>query len=309
MGIESSDDAAVYRLDDGDNGGAVVTTLDFFPPIVDDPYLFGSIAAANALSDIYAMGGVPKFALNIVCFPTELPNYVLTEILNGSAHKLNEVGVVVAGGHSVEDEGVKFGLSVTGFIHPDKVITNKGAKDGDLLFLTKPIGSGIITSALKNGSINEEDAMEVLKSMATLNDKASSAMVEASANACTDVTGFGLAGHALEMARGGGLSIEIHSGKVSLFDNVLELVKKTKNRPKSIEENIRFMSGSVIVDSSVSEEVKMLMFDPQTSGGLLIAISPDRAKILEKLLTESKVSFDMIGAFNSSGKSGTVSII
>lgn len=296
MGIESSDDSAVYRLDDG---SAIVSTLDFFPPMVDDPYMFGQITAANALSDIYAMGAKPLFATNIVCFPSELPQDILIEILKGSADKLKEAGIVVAGGHSIEDTEVKYGVSVTGIIHPDKVITNKGANLDDCLVFTKPIGTGVIVSALKNDTIKEEDAIEALTSMCSLNETAASVMVDIGVSACTDVTGFGLIGHSLEMARGAGLSIELNSSNVGVFPKSLQLVKNKKNRPKSIKENSEYLKDEVVFDDNVSEEMRMIMFDPQTSGGLLIAVSSDKKEKLIEELKSKGVSAVAIGNFIS----------
>src|SRR3990170_957785 len=196
-GTEHADDAGVYKLTEE---LAVINTLDFFPPIIDDPYTFGQISAANALSDVYAMGGVPRLAMNIVAFPASLDLSILQEIISGSTDKLKEAGVILIGGHSIEDKEVKYGLSVTGFVHPDKVVKNSGAKSGDVLVLTKPIGVGIITSALKNRNISESDADESIISMKTLNNISSKIMVETGVNACTDITGFGLIGHAVEMA-------------------------------------------------------------------------------------------------------------
>src|SRR4030066_423147 len=197
VGIKSADDAGGYKLTEE---LAIINTLDFFPPIIDDPYTFGQIAAVNALSDVYAMGGVPRLAMNIVAFPAGLDLSILEEIINGSMNKLSEAGVLLVGGHSIEDKEIKYGLSVTGLLHPKKVITNAGAKPGDMLILTKPIGVGVITTALKRRKIEPDEVKDVIDSMKALNDKASLIMQEVGVNACTDITGFGLLGHAMEMA-------------------------------------------------------------------------------------------------------------
>src|SRR3970040_1036995 len=203
-GTEHADDAGVYKLT---GELAVINTVDFFPPIIDDPYTFGQISGANALSDVYAMGGVPRLAMNIVAFPASLDLSILQEIIKGSTDKLKEAGVILVGGHSIEDKEIKYGLSVTGLVHPQKVITNAGAKPGDKLILTKPIGVGVITTALKSGKIEPDEVKDAIDSMKAITDKASLIMQEVGVNACTEITGFGLMGHAMEMAeaRSGGM--------------------------------------------------------------------------------------------------------
>lgn len=292
VGPETTDDAAVYRLTDE---CALVTSLDFFPPIVDDPFTFGAVAAANALSDIYAMGGEPRFAENIVCFPRELDTSVLTDIINGSISKLKEAGASLVGGHTIEDSEVKYGLAVTGFIDPRKVVTNAGAKAGDALILTKPLGVGVITSTLKAGRIDDTAAEEAIASMTTLNRGASEAMVELGANACTDVTGFGLLGHAFEMAKASGVSFKLRSGDVPVFPGVLELVRNKKNLPKSIVTTMDFVKESLVLGDKVDEERKLVMLDPQTSGGLLISIAKDKAELLIEKLGEKGAAGAQIG--------------
>lgn len=292
VGPETTDDAAVYRLTDE---CALVTSLDFFPPIVDDPFTFGAVAAANALSDIYAMGGEPRFAENIVCFPKELDVSILTDIINGSISKLKEAGASLVGGHTIEDSEVKYGLAVTGFIDPKKVVTNAGAKAGDTLILTKPLGVGVITSALKAGRIESSGAEEAITSMTTLNRGAAEAMVELGANACTDVTGFGLLGHAFEMAKASGVSFKLRSGDVPVFQGVLELVRNKKNLPKSIVTTMDFVKESLSLGDKVNEERKLVMLDPQTSGGLLISIAKDKAVQLIERLGEKGAAGVMIG--------------
>lgn len=288
VGIETADDAGVYRLSDDT---AVISTVDFFPPIVDDPFTFGEIAAANALSDIYAMGGTPRLAMNLVCFPKELPNEVLNEILRGSLSKLNEAGVLLVGGHSIEDSEVKYGLSVTGFGHPDRIVTNSGARPGDALILTKPLGTGVVTSAVKAGKMREEEATEVFDSMRTLNRYASALMVEFGASACTDITGYGLAGHSMEMAKGSGVSIIIDSHSVRVFPGALKFVTKRSCRPRTLLSNREYLKPEIEVATAVAEELELVMFDPQTSGGLLIAIREEEATALIERLREQVDAF------------------
>jgi selenide,water dikinase len=292
VGVETSDDAAVYRITDD---LAAVTSLDFFPPIVDDPHTFGQIAASNSLSDIYAMGGRPRFATNIVCFPKELDLEILTEIIKGSMDKLKEAGVLLVGGHSVEDKEIKYGLSVTGFINPGDITTNKGARPRDVLILTKPIGTGVITSAIKAGRVTPEEARDAFVSMMTLNKAASEAMVEVGVRACTDITGFGLLGHGFEVAAASGVSMVIRSGEVRVFPKAIELVKKRKNRPRAIETNRKFIKGNIEISEKVNEALELLLYDPQTSGGLLMAVSEEKAKELGERLEKRGVTPSVIG--------------
>lgn len=288
VGIETADDAGVYRISDDT---AVISTVDFFPPIVDDPFTFGEIAAANALSDVYAMGGTPRLAMNVVCFPKELPHEVLNEILKGSLAKLNEAGALLVGGHSIEDSEIKYGLSVTGFAHPDKIVTNSGARPGDALILTKPIGTGVVTSAIKAGKMREEEAEAVFDSMRTLNRHASICMVEFGASACTDITGYGLIGHAMEMAKGSGVSIIIDSPSVRVFPGTLKFVTKKSCRPRTLLTNREYLKPDIEVGASVPEELELVFFDPQTSGGLLIAIREEEATALIERLREKIDAF------------------
>ncbi len=297
VGIETADDASVYRITDE---LALVSTVDFFPPIVDDPYTFGQVSAANALSDVYAMGGSPRLAMNIVAFPKALDLDILGEIIKGSMDKLREADTLLVGGHSIEDKEVKYGLSVTGFVDPEKITTNKGAVAGDRLILTKPLGTGVITTALKDGRCAPYDkgdaiSRDAIASMKTLNRAASEAMVEAGARACTDVTGFGLLGHAFEMADASGVSFVIRSGEVRLFPEAIELIKKKKNRPKSIESNREFLLNHIEIDSKVDKSLELLLYDPQTSGGLLIAIPGAAADGLMGKLRERGVAASVIG--------------
>ena len=291
VGIETADDAGVYKISEE---VAVITTLDFFPPIVDDPYLFGQIAAANALSDVYAMGGSPRLAMNIVGFPKALGLDVLNDILRGSMDKLNEAGVLLVGGHSIEDSEVKYGLSVTGFVHPKKVTTNRGARAGDALILTKPIGVGVITSALKAGRLKSGDAGDALASMSALNKNASAVMVESGVTACTDITGYGLLGHAMEMAAGSRVNFVIRSKDVRVFPEALKLVKRKSNRPRNLGRNIEYLAPNVR-SADIDEPLKLLLYDPQTSGGLLMAVPAGKASSVVERLHDRGVFGFVIG--------------
>ncbi len=294
VGPMSFDDAGVFKFAPDK---AIVLTIDFFPPIVDDPATFGRICAANALSDIYAMGGEPKLAMNVVCFPEELPISVLNEIISGSVEKLDEAGVIVVGGHSIVDEEVKFGLSLTGFVHPDRIVKNSGARVGDKLILTKPIGTGVVTSAMKAGRASAQDAEATIKSMVTLNSAASKAMVEAgSVNACTDITGFALLGHAMEMAKASSVNMEIAAGRVALLPGAIELVGNKKNRPKNIKTNMDFLEPKIYVEKGLDPARYMLLFDPQTSGGLLLSVPAERAAELMETLAKAGVEGSVIGS-------------
>ncbi|MBI5885281.1 MAG: selenide, water dikinase SelD [Deltaproteobacteria bacterium] len=291
VGIDTSDDAGVYRLSDD---CAVVSTLDFFPPIVDDPFTFGRIAAANALSDVYAMGGKPRLALNIVCFPKELPLSVLHEIMSGSLDKLKEADVLLVGGHTVEDTTVKYGLSVTGFVRPGRMITNAGARPGDALILTKPLGTGIIASALKAERIAYEDAEAAITSMERLNKAAAETMIEALASACTDITGFGLIGHTMEVAKASNVNIVLLSEAVPVFPGALKLAEKKANRPRTISQNMGFLRPDVMT-GKIAPAMETLLYDPQTSGGLLISIAGDRLERLLELLRAQGINGAIVG--------------
>jgi selenide,water dikinase len=281
VGPETSDDAGVYRLSDE---LALIKTVDFFPPIVDDPYTFGRIAAANAVSDVYAMGGEPRLALNIACFPAKLPVEILSEIIKGAVERLDAAGVLLVGGHTIEDAEIKFGFAVTGFARPDRIMTNAKARPGDLLVLTKPIGTGVISSALKAGRCSDADAASAIESMIALNKEASAIAVEEGVISCTDVTGFGLAGHLLEMALASNVSAIIESSKVPCFSPALTLVTNKKNRPRSIASVMEYAGGKVERGSGVEEPRWLLQFDPQTSGGLLFSAKPETArKLVEKI--------------------------
>ena len=278
------DDAGVYRLD---AETALVVTLDFFPPLVDDAFAFGRIAAANSLSDLYAMGAKPLTALNIVGFPdNELPISLLTEILRGGTERVQAAGAVIAGGHSVRDHEIKYGLSVTGVVHPDRIVTNAGAKVGDRLVLTKPIGSGVLVTAARKGIIGESQLVEAVDAMIELNAGASSAMIEIGANAATDVTGFGLVGHTHEMASAGNVTIELQADSVLLLEGTLRLAAAGA-LTRAHESNLAHVGNSFRADG-VDETLVKVLADAQTSGGLLIAVSEDRVDRLVGALKQRK---------------------
>jgi selenide,water dikinase len=276
-GLSSPDDAGVYRLSDD---LAIIQTIDFFTPIVDDPYTFGQIAVANSLSDVYAMGGKPLTAMNVVCFPVKsLDISVLKEILRGGVDKMIEAGVLLVGGHSVEDNDLKYGLSVTGTVHPKRLVANSGARPGDRLILTKPLGTGIISTAVKAGKAPEEVAALVAKSMATLNKEASALMQQAGVHAGTDVTGFGLIGHTSEVAVNSEVGIKLFSSKVPLFPEVERLAEHGL-RPGGLKRNRDFYAASVEISRDVPSPRQDILFDPQTSGGLLISLPAAKADVL-----------------------------
>lgn len=279
VGIETSDDGAIYRVSDE---VALIQTLDFFPPMVDDPYLFGQVAAANALSDIYAMGGEPKIALNIVAWPNCVNPKFLGEILRGGADKVKEAGAVLAGGHSIQDDVPKYGLSVTGFVHPDKIFKNCGAKPGDVLILTKPLGTGIVNTAVKAGMASEEAQQEVIRVMTTLNRTAKHIIETYEIHSCTDVTGFGLAGHCMEMAEGSGVTLLIDAAALPVQAEAPEYARMGLI-PEGAYKN-RAFAGTRADTEGVEEYMRDLFFDPQTSGGLLVSTTPEHAEqILEDL--------------------------
>ncbi len=277
VGMERAEDAGVYKLSDD---LAVIQTLDFFTPIVDDPYIFGQVAAANALSDVYAMGGKPLTAMNIVCFPVKTMDMsILREILTGGLAKLHEAGVTLVGGHSVEDKELKYGLSIMGVAHPQKVILNTGAKVGDRLILTKQLGTGIINTALKGGVADEVAVSKAVKCMLTLNGKASELMLTVDVHACTDVTGFGLLGHACEMIEGTDVGMVIYSSQVPFFPEVKEL-SEMGMIPGGLHRNREFRISMVEISPEIPLFMVDVLFDPQTSGGLLISVPGSEAEPL-----------------------------
>lgn len=296
VGLETSDDAAVCQLDDTT---ALIQTVDFFTPVVDDPYSFGQIAAANALSDIYAMGGQPLMALNLVCFPADLPPEILTEILLGGSDKVTESGAILAGGHSIEDPEPKYGLCVTGLVHPSQVLTNAGARPGDRLILTKPLGSGILTTAIKADMISDQALEEVTRIMSLLNNTGLEAARVSTPHACTDITGFGLAGHATEMAMGSELTLVIDSTRIPLMTNVLEYAEMGLV-PGGLYKNRRHFSQFMSIGNSVNPGMIDMIFDPQTSGGLLLAVpEKDTDLVLRKLTEIHSCQFAEIGWVSS----------
>lgn len=286
LGFDTADDAGVYKLTPE---CALVQTVDFFTPIVDDPYTYGAIAAANALSDVYAVGGRPISALSIVAFPGKSDLDVLTEILKGGAEKMSEAGCVILGGHSVNDEEIKFGYAVTGTLHPDRIKTNAGARAGDALVLTKRIGTGVIATALKRGLANEADVQASVESMLELNREACEAMLAFDVHGCTDVTGFGLLGHAREVALASNVTIEIDAEKVPLLPGAIGYASQGAI-PGGLNNNRGFASCDVEAREGLTEEILNLLYDPQTSGGLLISLPMgDAARLEAKLGTACRI--------------------
>ena len=281
MGYDSSDDACVYQVSPE---VAVIQTVDFFTPIVDDPYLFGQIAAANALSDVYAMGGVPKLAMNLLCVPNCLSLQTVRGILEGGHSKAVEAGCVIAGGHTIQDNEPKYGLCVTGFVHPDRILRNVGALPGDVLVLTKPLGAGILTTALKADLISPEARDEVYAHMATLNARAGQAVLQVEqVHACTDVTGFGLLGHAFEMTQEGSVTIRLHGKALPLMREAREMAEMGVI-PSGAYRNQDYVRPHLTLLPGAEQVLLDLASDPQTSGGLLISLPPDQAERLLALL-------------------------
>ena len=281
VGYDSSDDAAVYRVSDD---VAVIETVDFFTPIVDDPYLFGQIAAANALSDVYAMGGEPRVAMNLLCVPNCLPKEDVRAILEGGHSKAVEAGCVIAGGHTIQDSEPKYGLCVTGFVHPERILKNVGAQPGDVLVLTKPLGSGVLTTALKADLISASSRDAAYAHMATLNKAAGDAVRQVSdVHACTDITGFGLLGHSFEMAEGSGVTIRLHGKALPLMDEALDMAEMGII-PSGAYRNMDYVKPHLAVLPSAQQALLDLAADPQTSGGLLVALPREQAERLLSLL-------------------------
>ncbi|WP_213655974.1 selenide, water dikinase SelD [Paenibacillus vini] len=292
VGLDTSDDAGVYRLS-GDM--ALVQTVDFFTPIVDDPYSFGQIAAANAISDIYAMGGKPLTVLNIVAFPiSTLDKSILADILRGAADKVREAGATLVGGHSIDDKEPKFGLAVTGLVHPDRIRTNAGAKAGDKLILTKPIGVGIMTTSIKKDALTPEETQRVTRVMATLNKTAAETMEPYDVHACTDVTGFGLMGHTLEMAKGSGCGIRIKHSDVPVLPRVRELAEQG-NVPGGTKNNFAHVEVDIDFPAELDQIGRWILCDAVTSGGLLISVEAGQADELLQALVQAGVEASLIG--------------
>lgn len=297
VGPETSDDAAVYKLN---HDLAIIQTVDFFTPVVDDPYLFGQVAAANSLSDVYAMGGKPVLALNIVCFPNCLPAEVLEQILRGGAAKVAEAGAIIAGGHTVQDDVPKYGLAVTGLVHPDRIMSNAGASPGDMLVLTKPLGTGIINTALKGDLAPEDSVQAALETMLELNRKAAEVMVRCGATSCTDITGFGLLGHAAEMARGSRVSLEIWTDSIPILPGVRDLAAMGMI-PAGAYANRDFLAGQLDVPEKIRPETTAILFDPQTSGGLLISVPAARLDLLAEEMKQEGVRAGVVGRVREKG--------
>jgi len=292
VGHAGSDDAGVYRISDEQ---ALVLTVDYFTPIVDDAYDFGRVAATNSLSDVYAMGARAVAALNIAGFPEgKVPSAVLGEILRGGADQAMKAGIPVLGGHTVNDPEVKYGLSVVGLVHPDRIVTNAGARPGDRLILTKPVGTGTLSTALKNGRLGEDGVRRIVEVMTTLNREASECMLEHGVHACTDVTGFGLAGHAYEMAAASGVTVEIDPSAVPLIEGALDSAAAGQ-RPGGAGTNRLFLDDKMRAAPGIDENLLYLMFDPQTAGGLLIAVSEGDAGPLLDALRRTGHSAAVVG--------------
>jgi selenide,water dikinase len=291
VGIEGFEDAGVYKITDE---VAIVQTVDFFTPIVNDPYSFGQIAAANSMSDIYAMGAVPRTGLNIVCFSLQqFGKDVLKEILRGGADKMREAGVSLLGGHSVDDTETKYGVAVTGTVHPDKVILNEGAVPGDILVVTKPLGTGILNTAMKADMLDEAAVARLVEVMARLNNKASEAMLSVRTHAATDVTGFGLAGHLKEMIKES-LGVELFADRLPYFEEAKELASMGM-LPAGLYRNKDFYG--IHVEGNSEGFIRDIIFDPQTSGGLLMAINPDDKERFESIASDKGLEYRIIGRF------------
>ena len=290
IGIDTSDDAAVYKLSPDI---AVIQTIDFFTPVVDDPYTFGQIAASNALSDVYAMGGKPVLALNIACFPSCMDMGILGQIMKGGADKVNEAGAIIAGGHTVDDKVPKYGLSVMGIVHPDRIMPNSGAKPGDVLILTKPIGTGVINTAIKGEIAEKAHVDAAIKAMAELNKYAAEAAEPFKINGCTDITGFGLIGHMLEMAQGGNVTAHLMSKEVSFVDGAAEYASMGlipagayRNRTHAERDVKLTVEDDYVID---------LLYDPQTSGGLLYSLPERYGEELLEAMASKDVKASVVG--------------
>ena len=291
MGYDSSDDACIYQLNDE---MALVQTVDFFPPMVDDPFLFGQIAAANALSDVYAMGGRPTHAMNLLCFPNCLDLQIAGEILKGGADKANEAGCVIAGGHSITDNEPKYGMCVSGLVHPSRILMNNGGKLGDMLILTKAVGTGVITTAVKGELLGNEDLMIAVDSMRTLNKRAAEIAQDFTIHACTDVTGFGVAGHVCEMVEGTGLTSQLHASALPLLPHAQEMAEMGII-PAGAYRNRDYFHNRIQFAADVPIALSDLLFDPQTSGGLLFAVAADEGDALLQALRKEIPTAAIIG--------------
>jgi selenide, water dikinase len=298
VGLDGPDDAGVYQLNDDQ---AIIATTDFFPPVVDDPYTFGSIAAANAMSDVYAMGGEVLFALNLAAFPENLDRSILTEILRGGAEKVKEAGAIVIGGHTVNDNEPKFGLAVTGIVHPHKILRKAGAQVGDALVLTKPLGVGLITTALKRQQADQSHVDAAIKSMSTLNRHAMHLATRFGAQACTDITGYGILGHSLEMADASHVMFRLQMQSIPLLPGTRHYAEQ-KIFPGGLSRNRKFVEPRTKFADSIDATNRSILFGPETSGGLLIALPADRAELLIAQAQSDGIDARIIGAVrNGSG--------
>jgi selenide,water dikinase len=291
VGLDSGDDAAVYKID---NETAIIQTIDFFTPIVDDPYEFGAIAAANAVSDVYAMGGDVLLALNVCAFPRNLPVQVISEILRGGAEKVAEAGGVLAGGHTIVDKEPKYGLAVLGLVHPEHLLTRAGARVGDIVVLTKPLGVGLVTTALKKGAAESSHLGKAVKSMITLNKEASRLIRQVDVSACTDITGFSLLGHSCEMAQKSGVRIKLSFSRLPFIEGALDYAEK-RFFPGGACSNERYYKKHVVFPPGLSDEMKMALFTPETSGGLFAAVSKDSWQSLADRFDRDKHPFRIVG--------------
>ena len=290
VGFESGDDAAVYKLNDRQ---ALIFTVDFFPPVVDDPFSFGAVAAANSFSDVYAMGGTPLVALNIVGFPVDLPKEILSEIMRGGYTKAQEAGCLIAGGHTVDDQEPKYGLAVVGLVEPELQVTNAGAQAGDVLVLTKPLGTGIITTAGKQGVVDPQVLEEGVRVMSTLNAAASKAMMKVGVNSATDVTGFGLVGHLRGMMAASGTTARVEFSRAPVIEGAWELLESGV-APGGTHRNLEGVGSQVAWDSAITQNQKLLLCDAQTSGGLLISVPEGRREDLLRSLEDEGVEGSVV---------------
>jgi selenide,water dikinase len=302
VGIETRDDAGVFRLNEE---LALIQTIDFFTPMVDDPFVFGQIAAANAINDVYAMGGKPLLAMNLVCYPQCGDMNVLRQILGGGLTKIKEAGALLVGGHTVDDNEPKYGLSVSGLVHPEKVIDNSGACKGDLLFLTKPLGNGIISTAIKAEMASRESYDEAIKWMSMLNREACEVMQEVGINAATDITGFGLVGHLYEMAKGSNVQVEIYADKVRFMTGALEYADLGLI-PGGAYSNRNYLVEKINYVEEIDTTLSDLLFSPETAGGLLISVNESKAHDLIKAMENRKSTCFMIGRVLSDNKKGII---
>lgn len=297
VGFDKSDDASVYKITDD---LAIVQTLDFFPPIADDPHLFGQIAATNALSDVYAMGGEPKLALNIMCIPKDMPRDAVHALLRGGYEKVFEAGALITGGHSIFDDEPKYGLSVTGFVHPDRILTNSGAKEGDVLLLTKPIGIGVLTTAQRAELLSDEGKALAYRLMTTLNKSARDCMVKYRVHACTDVTGFGLLGHLYEMTQGSDLTAVLDTSAIHIIQEALPFAEMGI-LPEGMYRNRSFAEQAVDAGDTPLA-VQDVLYDPQTAGGLMISVHPEDADALYEELKTAVPCAQRIGVMERAGE-------